>query len=123
MTLFAAEDAPPVSAPQEFISHALTSFASGWTVVIQGALPAVHYALYFGFRVPVIAACATARQQLRARSPFGSSRLAASSLKGCHSSPSPRGVRCAVASSAVTFFTAVYVVPKLVAQVVAEFHK
>ena len=29
-------------------------------MVIQGALPAVHYALYFGFRVPVIAACALA---------------------------------------------------------------
>ena len=63
----------------EFISHGLTSLASGWTVPIQTALPAVHYALYFEFSVPLIAVCATA-------------------------------------ASILTFFTAVYVVPKLVAR-------
>ena len=41
----------------EYISHGLTSLASGWTVTMLTAVPAVHYALYFAFSVPIISVC------------------------------------------------------------------
>ena len=42
---------------REYMSHGLTSLASGWTICMLTAVPAVHYALFFEFSAPVIALC------------------------------------------------------------------
>lgn len=56
---------------REYLTHALTSCASGWGVVICTALPAVHEALYFEYAVEMIALFATVSALLNVMTAIG----------------------------------------------------